>query len=184
MSEPMNARRRVPYPIKTASMIIPEEAWVRTLQELRAFGDQRSEGLLFFGGVVSGDTIQVTGIYLLQHDPQGACVRVTREEARWLIRRLRERDEKLVAQVHSHPGSAFHSPGDNERAASFHAGYLSIVVPHWGHDVEQIRDCFVGEFDGTEFRELKKKDIEKKVRLVPMFEFRRPVVDTHIENVT
>jgi len=41
--------------------------------------------------------------------------------------------QSLVVQAHSHPGSAFHSSTDDLNAASPWPGYISLVVPNFGH---------------------------------------------------
>ncbi len=101
-------------------------------------------------------------------------MRLTREESRWLLRTLRARDEKLIAQVHSHPGSAFHSPGDNERAASFHPGYFSIVVPGFARNIEAIEDCALFEFDGREFRSISSDSAARRVQFTSLVAVRTP----------
>ena len=45
------------------------------------------------------------------------------------MRHLRSGRLKIVAQVHSHPGEAFHSEVDDEWAIVRHVGALSLVVP-------------------------------------------------------
>jgi hypothetical protein len=65
---------------------------------------------------------------------------------RALLRALRQRDEKLVAQIHSHPGEAFHSFGDSQHATSYHPGFISIVLPNFGKGVHSLLDCAVFEF--------------------------------------
>ncbi len=49
-----------------------------------------------------------------------------------LMAHLRARKLALAAQVHSHPGPAFHSRADDERAVVRHEGALSLVVPNFG----------------------------------------------------
>lgn len=169
----MTSRRSVRYPGPDAPLVVPLEAWARTLQTIRTFGDENSEALVFWGGVVVADSLQVTAVYMPVHKPQGWRVRLTDVESRWLVRRLAERDEKLVAQVHSHPELAFHSPGDEARAASFHAGYMSIVVPRFGSGVEDLAECAVFEFDGARFIAVAPGEVERRVRLLPMIEERR-----------
>ena len=166
------SRRAVPYPDDGALIVVPREVWRRTVDELRVYAPVRSEALVFWGGIASGHSIHVTGLYLLKHAPQGGCVRLTKEESRWLLRTLRDRDEKLLGQVHSHPDTAFHSPGDDERAASFHRGYLSIVAPRFAMQVRDIADCAVFEFNGREFQELSATDVSARVKLTSLFEER------------
>lgn len=141
------SRRRLPYSGPGSTYYLPAAIWDETLRTLRWYGKYRSEGLVFWGGVVggTGETL-VTSLLRLNHRPQGAGVRPTPEAMRAMLRSLKARDEKLVAQAHSHPGAAFHSPGDSQRAASFHLGYVSIVVPNFGQGVDTLAECGVYEY--------------------------------------
>ena len=38
----------------------------------------------------------------------------------------------VVGQVHTHPGSAYHSRGDDRGAPIAYTGYISIVLPEYG----------------------------------------------------
>lgn len=49
-----------------------------------------------------------------------------------LMLHLRDSRQCLAAQVHSHPGRAFHSLYDDHQAVVRHEGALSIVVPRFG----------------------------------------------------
>lgn len=167
-------RRRAPYPGTGAPVVVPAEIWTRSVEELRSYAASRSEALVFWGGVVVSASVQVTGLYLLRHEAQGGRVRVTPEESRWLLRRLRQRDEKLIAQVHSHPGQAFHSHGDDERAASFHAGYLSIVAPDFAVPVREIGECEVFESTGDCFRRLGAAEVRARLQIISLVEERLP----------
>jgi hypothetical protein len=149
---------------------VPEEAWLRTLEEIRMYGGRRSEALLFWGGILSASAAQVTGVYLPGHRPDGAHAALSKEESRWLVRQLHGRDEKLIAQIHSHPGEAYHSDGDDAGAASFHIGFLSIVVPQYGRGVACLSECAIFEFDGTRFTELKAGDIAQRFRVQRLVE--------------
>lgn len=144
---PLIRRRRVPYPGPGSRLYLPAVIWEESLQALRRYGGYEAEGLVFWGGVIggAGETL-VTSLLVLNHAPQGAAVRPTPEAMRAVLRTLQARDEKMVAQVHSHPGAAFHSPGDNQRPASSHPGYISIVVPRFGQGVYSLADCAVYEF--------------------------------------
>lgn len=181
----MSARRNAPYPGVGAGVVLAETIWTRTLRELREYGESSSEGLVFWGGVVVNADLLVTGLYLPKHSPQGGRARLTSEESRWLLRALRIRDEKLLAQVHSHPGSAFHSTGDDNLAASFHSGYLSVVVPQYARDVTDVEQCAVFEFDGSSFFEIPSKSISQRFAVRSLVESRRPErpQDTEIDKV-
>jgi hypothetical protein len=167
-------RRSEPYPAPGYCVRLPTPIWAASLDELRRYaslgGNRRhpgSEALVYLGGVVAGDEMIVTSLYLLDHAPQGGSVAVTDAEAKWLLRALRARDEKLVGQVHSHLGAAGHSLGDDLHATSFHDGFLSIVVPRFGHDISAVSECAVLEFrDGT-FVDLDDSEVDSRLRVAP-----------------
>jgi hypothetical protein len=167
--------RGVPYPPSGYRLRLPGPLWEGALATMRSyatlgradFGARGSEALVYLGGVVAGTEMIVTGLYRLNHEPQGDRVVVAPEEARWLLRMLRARDEKLVGQLHSHRGLAGHSPGDDAWATSFHEGFLSIVVPRFGAAVTALADCAVLEYRGGHFVPLAMGEIERRVRVYP-----------------
>jgi proteasome lid subunit RPN8/RPN11 len=57
-----------------------------------------------------------------------------RESMQMLFAHLREKRLRVLAQVHSHPGRAFHSEADDEWAIVRHAGALSLVLPRFAQD--------------------------------------------------
>ena len=48
--------------------------------------------------------------------------------------RVASRGWFIFAQVHTHPGSAFHSPVDDHHPLSNKPGFISVVVPNFGTD--------------------------------------------------
>lgn len=167
--------RAVPYPPPGNRLRLPEPLWESALATMRSYatlgcsdlGARGSEALVYLGGVVAGAEMIATGLYRLNHEPQGDRVVVTPEEARWLLRTLRAQDEKLVGQLHSHRGLAGHSPGDDAWATSFHEGFLSIVVPRFGATVAALTDCAVLEYRGGRFVQLGQEEIERRVCVYP-----------------
>jgi hypothetical protein len=166
--------RSTPYPPPGYPVRIGDLIWTGGLETVRTYatlgaerGRRGSEALLHLGGVVAGAEVVVTGLYRLHHEPQGDRVVVTPEEARWLLATLRARDEKLVAQLHSHRGFAGHSHGDDAWATSFHEGFLSIVVPRFGAGVSAPVDCAVLEYRRGEFVELPRDEVTRRVRIEP-----------------
>jgi hypothetical protein len=155
-------------------LVVPVEIWQRSMAMLREYGRQRSEGLVFWGGVVNAAGAYVTGLYLPRHAADGAHAMLTAEQSRWLLRRLRSRDEKLLAQVHSHPGAAYHSPGDDDGATSFHEGFLSIVVPEFARGEPNLGQSAVFEFAGGAFAQLAQREVPSRIRLLSFIEDRAP----------
>jgi len=151
------------YPELGSEVRLPAALWRSSLRTLRDYGALKSEGLVYLAGVVAAPKqMVVTSVLALGHQAQGGTVVVTKEEARWLLRTLRSRDEKLFAQVHSHAGAAFHSGGDDDHATSFHTGFLSVVVPRFGSGIERIEQCAVHEYRKGRFEELPAEDVARR----------------------
>ena len=131
------SRRAVQYPGVGSHFYLTPLIWRETVAALSYYGGFQSEGLIYWGGTIGGvGETMVTSLLKLNHTPQGGTVRPTSQEMRMLLRTLRQRDEKLVAQIHSHPGDAFHSLGDSQHATSYHQGFISIVLPNFGKGVQ------------------------------------------------
>jgi proteasome lid subunit RPN8/RPN11 len=50
---------------------------------------------------------------------------------------------QVVAQVHTHPGRAYHSDGDVEGARIRYAGYVSIVLPDYGRRLPSLNEAAI-----------------------------------------
>jgi hypothetical protein len=165
-------RRRVAYPGSGGTVYIPRPIWEETLEWMRHYGQHASEGLVFWGGVTEGrGSATVTCLVAPNHAAMGGTVKLPPELSRALVRSHRDLDLKLVAQVHSHGGAwVGHSGGDDEHAASFHDGYLSLVVPDFGAGVTRPDECGVHEFrkDLGGFVRLDNAEVQRRLCLEPV----------------
>lgn len=57
--------------------------------------------------------------------------RLPPESMRLLVGHLRSTRRKIVAQIHTHPGIAFHSEADADWSIIRHIGALSLVLPYF-----------------------------------------------------
>ena len=83
------------------------------------------------------------------------------EDGARMISEMRKRGLYLIAQIHSHPGSAFHSAIDDTHAFALYEGFLSIVVPNFGKEgMDPLSKCAIYrcEADGK-FRRLTEEEI-------------------------
>lgn len=65
----------------------------------------------------------------------------------WL--RLGREDRRLLAQVHTHPGAAYHSQRDDAMAALQTPGFLSLVVPNFALGEISLRGTHLTERAGN-----------------------------------
>ena len=102
---------------------------------LRKVGRNGDEGLGLWVGIQAGRRFDVHQAVIPEQrhirTRDGVCVMIGPDELHRLNVWLFERRLTLLAQVHSHPGRAYHSSTDDEHAVATRTGSLSLVVPDY-----------------------------------------------------
>lgn len=112
---------------------VPAHAVAAVDAHFRAMGRRQVEGVAFWAGELLGRTFRVREAVVPPqragrlHD--GLAVVIDGDALFQLNVWLHRRRLQLVAQLHSHPGAAYHSNTDEDWAVLSRAGGLSIVVP-------------------------------------------------------
>ena len=117
-------------------------------------GRQGVEGVAFWAGrrATGGFDVLATIIPTqtgLRSD-SGVAVRVDGDELFRMNVWLHQNQLQLVAQIHSHPGAAYHSDTDDDYAIMTTVGGLSIVVPNFGRDAIRLEECAVYRLDARQ----------------------------------
>jgi YD repeat-containing protein len=110
---------------------IRRELLEETFEHFRSCGRGRRECVAYWLGPRDADG-QVTGVVHPRHSATATSYDV---DGSWVTEfwlRLAEDGLALLAQVHTHPDSAFHSSRDDDRAALQTAGFVSLVIPRFG----------------------------------------------------
>lgn len=107
---------------------------IRTIEILQAAGQMSKERVVLWLAPASAmrQPMPVVEVYEPHQITDVDYFRLPPESLRALMSHLRSERLKIVAQVHSHPGRAFHSEADDEWAIVRHVGALSLVLPHFG----------------------------------------------------
>ncbi len=133
------------FPLREDTVFqIPHTVLVETEMYLRASGTLGRECTIFWGGIGKGDVAHVRSVYYLRQTATAVSVEVNPDAVHEMYGRLDLRKEILLAQVHTHPGAAFHSGTDDSFPATFLVGFLSIVVPNFcSTGLKEFRHCVV-----------------------------------------
>lgn len=100
--------------------------------------------------------------------PQQYCTPVSfdvpLDESQRINALLEHRKEVIIAQVHTHPGGAFHSGTDDNFPVTFIVGLFSIVVPNFCRDrLRALWQCRIWEHIGLgKWQELKFDGIKER----------------------
>jgi proteasome lid subunit RPN8/RPN11 len=118
------------------SISIDPDVIATTLRVLQHFGAHECEGLVLWIGEVAHSHARITRAVVPDQRPikseEGVGYFVDGGALFDLNRKLADTGLRLIAQVHSHPGEAYHSKADDRYAIVTADGGLSLVVPNFG----------------------------------------------------
>jgi proteasome lid subunit RPN8/RPN11 len=107
-----------------------------TLRVLQQFGSYGCEGLVLWIGEIDQGRARITRAVVPDQTPikseEGVGYFIDSDVLFELNRKLSDTGLRLIAQVHSHPGEAYHSDTDDRYAIVTSNGGLSFVVPDFG----------------------------------------------------
>lgn len=107
-----------------------------TLHVLQQFGAHGCEGLVLWVGEVTEGQARITRAVVPNQTPmkseEGVGYFIDGQVLFELNQKLSNTGLRLIAQVHSHPGEAYHSETDDRYAIVTADGGLSLVVPDFG----------------------------------------------------
>jgi proteasome lid subunit RPN8/RPN11 len=105
----------------------------RTIAILRAGGERREERVVLW--LAQRSALRLPAPIVEVYEPEQITAvdffKLPAESLRALMTHLSEKRLRIAAQVHSHPGEAYHSRADDEWAIVRHVGALSLVLPRF-----------------------------------------------------
>ena len=146
------------------TVAVPRDLFEQGHSLLRKIGLDDVEGLILWAGSIEGDTARIEAVlYPAQravHTERGLLVLVDGPELHRIGVWLYERRLQLVAQIHTHPTDAYHSPTDDAIPIVTTEGGLSLVVPDFARGDAQIETYAAYRLNGAgEYQELSSRDL-------------------------
>jgi proteasome lid subunit RPN8/RPN11 len=129
------------------------KTWNRCLKELRAKGDGRRESGAFLLGIrhqTYSEIIQP--IYYEDLEPESlstGIVTMTGHGYGALWRTCVETGLVVVADVHTHPGTAVQSATDSANPMIAISGHISLIVPFFARYSSKPRSLGIYEYEGS-----------------------------------
>ena len=115
-----------------------------TYQQLRTCGSGRTECQVLW----VSNWAQPAHVTSVIHPTHGAHAGGFHLDDQWLHRfwlELSYRNEGIRAQIHTHPGAAFHSEIDDAFPIVHSAGFLSLVIPSFARGGANLEGAFLAE---------------------------------------
>ncbi len=113
-------------------VVVPIGVVEATLSELKSAGRQASERFVLWLGRPTEGIIQIETIWVPEQESGFDFFKIPEHAMQALLVELRKLRLMVAAQVHTHPGRAFHSRADDRGAIIRHTGALSLVLPCFG----------------------------------------------------
>ena len=149
---------------------VPQSLVDRTVEHLRGAGKRGVEGIALWVGQSNGFSFEVMDIILPTQSglvtDNGLLVMVEADELYRINRWLYDHKMVAVAQIHSHPGEAYHSITDDTYPIVTATGGLSIVVPNFASQVFKLNDCAVYRLRSSGWIQLLKEQVELLIEVV------------------
>lgn len=156
-------------PAEARILTIPEQIVAGTGETLRKFGAEGFEGLVLWAGELLATTARVKSCFVPpQHpirDERGVGYFVDGDALFELNRELHRSGLVLLAQVHSHPGEAYHSAADDRYAIATAEGSYSLVAPDFGKAFA-VSSCAVYRLEDGRWIPVPTADVSRRIRVV------------------
>lgn len=159
---------RIPTKIKTIH--ITKSLFDETIKNLQRIGLEDKEGIVYWTGKLNGDDAKIKNLIVADEYPEfenyELFAKMPLLSSYKIGELIHQRNEILFVQVHSHPFEAFHSLVDDNYPISHRLGFLSIVVPYFGKNVQDLQSCAVYEYLGNaEWKKLTQNEVASRFKI-------------------
>ena len=126
-------------------VILTDSVITAIIMCLHSDTERRHEGIVYLFGRTDGTTTLIITAF----EPQATTTRGSFKVGIAGMSQVLEAADRtrlhVVGQLHTHPGTAYHSDGDEEGAGIRFKGYVSIVVPEYGRSLPSLKGaaCFM-----------------------------------------
>ena len=121
--------------------VVSQRIVAESARTLRSLSGGYRESVVLWTGTHQGETALVGRIVVPYQRAGATHFDVPLRERMRIVTQLANRGEKLLVQLHTHPGQAFHSAIDDRLALPQHTGAISIVVANfaakWDGNLQQ-----------------------------------------------
>jgi hypothetical protein len=131
--------------LDVSQLLVPQNVIQEGQRFLRNTGATGREGIVLWVGRKEGTIFVVSELIVPEQrgirTMGGVCVIIEGTVLARLNADLYKKQLQLIAQVHSHPGEAYHSAMDDEYAIATKIGSLSLVVPDFATRPFSLSEC-------------------------------------------
>ncbi|ABE37274.1 hypothetical protein RPD_0034 [Rhodopseudomonas palustris BisB5] len=117
-----------------SSIICTRSVLERTISIIRRDGNRGEERVaLWLATAAQRSPAAIVEVYEPEQVVEVDSFYIPPASMRALMNHLRSTRRRIAAQIHTHPGRAYHSDADAKWAIIRHSGALSLVLPHFAN---------------------------------------------------
>ncbi|MCI0359405.1 MAG: Mov34/MPN/PAD-1 family protein [Planctomycetaceae bacterium] len=151
------------------TVVITRAVWTEAERTMRLCGGLGNECVVYLCGepTVGRSVARATAVYHPAHTGSATSYEVPISELLKLNSSLFENRLSVLAQVHTHPGQAFHSGTDDRWPTIETVGFLSLVVPCFCREgLSGLAGCYLAEYLGSgQWREVSRAEMLQRLQL-------------------
>ena len=121
---------------------------------------QGHEGIAYLFGQTNGAITVVVGAIRPESRTTSGSFSVSSVAMARVVRKATDAGLQVIGQIHTHPGQAYHSDGDEDGARIAYDGYVSIVVPNYGRQLPSLAGAAIYFYRNEAFSELRGKAVK------------------------
>lgn len=110
---------------------------------IRADLIRRHEGVCYLLGRTDGPTAKILAAIRPEAVTTPGSFHVDSVAMATVVRAAARQHLQVIGQLHTHPGAAYHSEGDEIGARIRYKGYISIVLPNYGRYLPDLKGAAV-----------------------------------------
>lgn len=143
---------------------VPAALLASTFHALRECGREQNECVVYWTGPAELSNV----VNWQDHPNHRRSPREYEIDGAWLTEywfRLARERRTIRAQIHTHPGQAFHSATDDQFPVVSQPGFISIVIPNFARGAVSLGEAWIGQLgvDGR-WRALA---VESAIEIIP-----------------
>lgn len=119
-------------------LLMTQSCWDAVRQALDPEIRKGHEGIVYLLGRTDGTVTLAVSVFRPRSVTTAGSFHVEPKAMAACIHAAGQFEMQVVAQLHTHPGQAYHSDGDVEGARIRYPGYASIVLPDYGRRLPSL----------------------------------------------
>lgn len=120
------------YPIEEPRLVLTQASLIALRAAMEPEIRKKEEAIAYLLGTSTASRTLIVSVVRPVAETTPGSFSVTAAAMATVVRHAVNAGLQVAGQAHTHPGRAYHSPGDDDGARIVYDGYVSLVFPDYG----------------------------------------------------